>query len=138
MTRRQSSHDAAIAALSATQAAQAVAHARLELQFDKLSEAIREGLHDTDENMRERFREAREDREKFQHDIREAIQGLATVAVDAAAAQAWIKSDGEPMREDHKRARWALKCVTWLGGIGGAGALIAAAVERVLKAKGWI
>jgi hypothetical protein len=127
-----------IGELVATQAAQAIAHARLEVALERLSDALRDGLKDSDENMREMFGVARADREQFQHDIRESVQGLSALVPDVAASKAWIESDGKIMREDHKKARFVLKGLAWICGVVGVGGLAVETMRAALKSKGWL
>lgn len=134
----EKNHDAQIAALVATQGAVAVTLSRFEKQFERLDDVLRESIRDLADDMRGRLSEAREDREKFQHDIREAVQGLAAVVPTAEASAAWIKEKGHPMHEEHESWKAKFRAVVWVGGIisfglGGSAVEIARAI---LKSKG--
>lgn len=134
----EKNHDAQIAALVATQGAVAVTLARFEKQFERLDDVFRESIRDLSEDMRERLGEAREDREKFQHDIREAVQGLAAVVPTAHASAAWIKDKGAPMHEEHETWKNRFRAIVWVGGIisFGLGGSAVEVVRAILKSKG--
>lgn len=122
------------AELRKVQSIQAIALARLEIALSNLDGRF----DDLREDLAMRHQENRDDRAKFQHDIRESVTGVQAIVPVAEAAALWIEDEGKPMREDHRKARVVIKCLAWLGGVLGGGTLAVEGLRAILKSKGII
>lgn len=118
--------------LRKVQSIQAIALVRLEVALEKLD--VR--FDDLRDDIGDRLNEARDDRVRFQHDIRESVNGIQAVMPMATAASAWIEQTGKPVAADHAKVKSGIKFLAWVGGLVGIGSLAAEALKNALKSKG--